>query len=69
MLVHIQAKLDENLSLTRLAYAAGLSAFHFAREFSEAAGETPKQFPARCERYRQSTAAFPKSMDGKSRKS
>jgi AraC family transcriptional regulator len=47
VLVHIQAKLDEDLSLARLAKLAGLSAFHFAREFTRAAGETPKQYTLR----------------------
>ncbi len=47
VLVHIQAKLDENLSLARLAKLAGLSVFHFAREFTLASGETPKQYTLR----------------------
>ena len=47
VLVHIQANLDDDLSLTRMAMFAGLSTFHFAREFTRAAGETPKQYTTR----------------------
>ena len=39
--------LDGNLSLGALAARAGVSPFHLHRLFSEAAGETPKQFALR----------------------
>jgi AraC family transcriptional regulator len=47
VLVHIQANLDDDLSRTRMAMFAGPSTFHFAREFTRAAGETPKQYTIR----------------------
>jgi AraC family transcriptional regulator len=43
-LVHIQAHLDEELSLDVLANRAGLSRYHFHELFQEATGETPKAY-------------------------
>ena len=43
-LVHIQAHLDEDLSLDLLAGQVELSKFHFHRLFREATGETPKEY-------------------------
>jgi AraC family transcriptional regulator len=46
--VHALARdLDADLRLASLASAAGSSAFHFHRRFSEAVGETPKQHVTR----------------------
>jgi AraC-like DNA-binding protein/effector-binding domain-containing protein len=39
--------MEADLSLEALADQTGLSAFHMHRRFSEAAGETPKQFTSR----------------------
>jgi AraC family transcriptional regulator len=47
VLVHIQARLEEDLALERLARLAGLSPFHFLRQFRELTGETPKQYVLR----------------------
>jgi AraC family transcriptional regulator len=47
VLVHIQANLDEDVSLDALAGDAGLSRFHFAREFARFTGETIKQYTLR----------------------
>jgi AraC family transcriptional regulator len=47
VLVHVQAHLDEDLALGRLAGVAGLSPFHFEREFSRQTGETVKQYTQR----------------------
>lgn len=47
MLVQIQGRLDEDLPLDRLARLAGLSPFHFLREFRALTGETPKQYVLR----------------------
>lgn len=47
VLVHIQAHLDDDLSLTLLARKAGLSPFHFQRLFTQAVGESPKAYTLR----------------------
>jgi AraC family transcriptional regulator len=47
VLVQIQARLDEDLPLERLARLAGLSRFHFLRQFRAVTGETPKQYVLR----------------------
>ena len=47
VLVHIQANLDQDLSLAALAGMAGLSPFHFHRLFRSAVGETLKQYTQR----------------------
>lgn len=47
VLVHIQANLDQDLSLAALANRAGLSPFHFHRLFRSAVGETLKQYTQR----------------------
>jgi AraC family transcriptional regulator len=47
VLVQIQARLDEDLALDRLARLAGLSRFHFLRTFRALTGETPKQYVLR----------------------
>lgn len=47
VLVHIQANLDQDLSLAALSRKAGLSAFHFQRVFHESVGETPKAYTLR----------------------
>jgi AraC family transcriptional regulator len=47
VLVHIQAHLDEDLSLETLAAQAKLSPFHFHRLFRSAVGETLKQYTQR----------------------
>ena len=47
VLVQIQARLDEDLALDRLARLAGMSRFHFLRKFRELTGETPKQYVSR----------------------
>ncbi|PWT82328.1 MAG: hypothetical protein C5B58_08450 [Acidobacteria bacterium] len=44
---YIQQNLGESLELGSVARAAGLSAFHFARLFKEATGETPFRFVTR----------------------
>jgi AraC family transcriptional regulator len=41
---YIHENLRESLDLASIAQAAGLSAFHFARLFKEATGDTPFQF-------------------------
>ena len=46
-LVHIQAHLDEDLSLDALADRAGLSKFHFHELFERATGETPRAYVER----------------------
>ena len=46
-LVHIQANLDGDLSLDRLARRAGLSPFHFHRTFRAAVGETIRSYAHR----------------------
>jgi AraC family transcriptional regulator len=46
-LVHIQAHLDQDLSLDALAGLAGLSKFHFHELFQGATGETPKAYVER----------------------
>jgi AraC family transcriptional regulator len=46
-LVHIQAHLDQDLSLDRLAGQVGLSKFHFHQVFRTATGETPKSYVER----------------------
>jgi AraC family transcriptional regulator len=47
-LKHVMAFIAENyvndLSLTELAHAAGMSTFHFAREFKRTTGTTPHQY-------------------------
>ena len=47
VLVQIQARLDEDLALDRLARIAGMSRFHFLRQFRALTGETPKQYVLR----------------------
>ena len=47
VLVHIQANLDEDLSLDVVAKRVGLSSFHFHRLFRSAIGETLKQYTQR----------------------
>jgi AraC family transcriptional regulator len=47
VLVQIQARLDEDLALDRLARLAGMSRFHFLRQFRALTGETPKQYVLR----------------------
>jgi AraC family transcriptional regulator len=44
LLVHIQANLEGDLSLTALSRRAGLSPFHFQRGFKAAIGKTPKAY-------------------------
>ena len=46
-LVHIQANLDQDLSLDRLAAQVRLSKFHFHQLFRDVTGETPKAYVAR----------------------
>jgi AraC family transcriptional regulator len=47
LLVHIQAHLDEDLSLGALSARAALSPAHFQRAFQALIGETPKKYVAR----------------------
>ncbi len=47
VLVRVQTHLDEDLSLTALARLAGISRFHFEREFRRDTGETVKQYTQR----------------------
>jgi AraC family transcriptional regulator len=47
ILVHIQAHLDEDLSLDALSALASLSPAHFQRTFRALVGETPKSYVAR----------------------
>jgi AraC family transcriptional regulator len=47
VLVHIQANLDQDLSLEMLANRVRLSQFHFHRLFRSAVGETLKQYTQR----------------------
>lgn len=47
ILVFIQARLDADLSLARLASRSGLSSFQFHRLFKNQIGETPKQYTQR----------------------
>jgi AraC family transcriptional regulator len=47
VLVHIQANLDQDLSLEALANRARLSPFHFHRLFRSGVGETLKQYTQR----------------------
>ncbi len=46
-LVHIQAHLDQDLSLDALASIVGLSKYHFHELFKSATGETPKAYVER----------------------
>ena len=46
-LVHIQAHLDQDLSLDALASHTGLSKYHFHELFKSATGETPKSYVER----------------------
>jgi AraC family transcriptional regulator len=46
-LVHIQAHLDQDLSLDALAGHVGLSTYHFHELFQSATGETPKSYVER----------------------
>ena len=46
-LVHIQAHLDQDLSLDALAGHVGLSKYHFHELFKSATGETPKAYVER----------------------
>lgn len=47
LLVHIQAHLEEDLSLEALSRKAGLSPFYLQRLFKAAIGETPKAYTSR----------------------
>ena len=47
LLVHIQAHLDEDLSLAVLSAKASLSPAHFQRTFQALIGETAKNYVAR----------------------
>lgn len=47
ILVHVQANLEQDLALGRLARLARLSPFHFEREFSRMVGETVKRYTQR----------------------
>jgi transcriptional regulator GlxA family with amidase domain len=47
LLAHIQAHLDEDLSLDVLSLKAPLSPAHFQRTFQALVGETPKNYVAR----------------------
>jgi AraC family transcriptional regulator len=51
----IEAELDQDLSLARLAAVAGMSVYGFARAFSRALGEPPHRYVLRrrCERAQQ----------------
>ena len=55
VLAHIQAHLDEDLSLDQMAGKAALSSYHFHRLFHRTIGETPKQYT---QRLRLERAAF-----------
>lgn len=55
LLVHIQAHLEDDLSLAALSRKAGLSPFHLQRRFKAAIGETPKAYT---ERLRLERGAF-----------
>ena len=55
VLVYIQARLDEDLSLAVLAAEASLSPHHFHRMFRGLVGETPERY---CQRLRLERAAF-----------
>ena len=54
----VEARLADPLAVEDLAAAAGLSAFHFARAFKQATGETPHRFVLRrrLERAKQALA-------------
>jgi AraC family transcriptional regulator len=47
VLEYIDANLDENVKLTDLAAAAGVSLYHFAKLFKQSTGESPHQFVLR----------------------
>lgn len=47
LLVHIQANLDQDLSLAVLSRKAGLAPFHLQRLFKAVIGETPKEYTSR----------------------
>jgi AraC family transcriptional regulator len=47
LLRHIGGRLDDDVSLDRLAARAGWSPFHFHRAFRKVVGETPKQYTQR----------------------
>jgi len=55
LLVHIQAHLEDDLSLATLSRKAGLSPFQLQRRFKAAIGETPKAYT---ERLRLERGAF-----------
>jgi len=44
---HVEAHLSESVDLAQMAGAAGLSVFHFAREFKQATGVTPHDYLTR----------------------
>jgi len=44
VLSFIDANYDRDLSLAELAHAAGMSTFHFSREFKRTTGKTPHQY-------------------------
>jgi AraC-like DNA-binding protein len=41
---HVEAHLSDSIDLTELAAVAGLSVFHFARQFKQSAGMTPHHY-------------------------
>jgi transcriptional regulator of acetoin/glycerol metabolism len=44
---HVEARLNESIDLAEMAAVAGLSVFHFAREFRQATGVTPHGYVTR----------------------
>jgi transcriptional regulator GlxA family with amidase domain len=44
---HVEAHLGESIDLSEMAGVAGLSVFHFAREFRQATGVTPHYYLTR----------------------
>ena len=45
---YIEAHLEQNISVQALAATAGLSMFHFAREFKRSEGVTPHDYLVQC---------------------
>lgn len=45
---HISERLDETVTLARLAHEVGLSQYHFARAFKQSMGITPHRYLLRC---------------------
>jgi AraC family transcriptional regulator len=60
----IHAQLGDDVSLTEMAAAVGLSAFHFARSFKASTGLTPHQYLVKCrlERAREMLLAQDRSI-------